>query len=215
MSPRAPTRDERGAALLMVLLLTMLLLAVGASLVTVTTTETLVAASHRFALETWHGAEAALERAACDLAVMPDWSAALAPAPANVVSGFDDGIVEARGPDGRVLRLSDLTAERQRDSDARDGPAVFGADSPQWRLFAHAPLASLAPDPTARVPAYLVVWVADDGRDGDGNPAIDLNQTVLVHAEAFGGRGARRAVQAAIGRTSDGRVLLRAWHRVK
>ena len=152
-----------------------LLGAIAAALVALTTTETSISLSFRHAQEASHGAEAALERALHDLAAMGDWSAALATPPANVTSTFDDGETVPRTPAGRSLDLARLTAERQAESDARAGPDVFGADSPEWRLFAHAPLRALLAGPGLDLPLYLVVWVADDEWDGDGDPAVDSN----------------------------------------
>jgi hypothetical protein len=202
---------DRGAALVVVLLIMMLLAVVAGGLITLSTTETLISAAHRHAHEAAHGADAALERALLDLALLPDWSPLLVPSPGNVVSTFTDGAVTPIGPDGRRIELSALTADRQRESDARDGPR-FGANSPQWRLLAHAPIHHLAPAVTA-LPVYLVVWVADDGPDGDDDPTHDANQRVLLHAVAFGGAGTRRSVEALVERTVEGVIRLRAWHR--
>jgi hypothetical protein len=212
---RSIQHNEQGTAALTALLLILLLGAVAAALITLTNTETLISASHRHVQETSHGAEAALERALFDLALLPDWSVIVAPPPGNVVSSFDDGTATPQGPDGRRLNLASLTAERQRESDDRDGPAVFGADSPQWRLFAHAPIHTLVPSAPTGPPVYLVVWVADDGGDGDGDPNRDANQRVIVHAGAFGSGGARRAVQATISRPPDGTLTLVSWHRLR
>jgi hypothetical protein len=206
--------NERGAVLILALLLMMLLGVIGAGLITVTMTETLIAASYRHAMEASSGAEAALERALHDLAAIPDWSVVLEPPPAPPQSTFNDGAAQPRSPDGGTLNLSGLTADRQRESDARDGPSVFGADSPRWRLFAHAPIADLFRAGQPVPPVYLVVWVADDGGDGDGDPERDVNETVLVHAAAFGSGGGRRAVEASVGRSPDGLLVLRSWHRV-
>jgi hypothetical protein len=202
---------NRGAALVVVLLLMMLLAVVAGGLITLSTTETLISAAHRMAHEASHGADAALERVLLDLAILPDWSTLLAQPPGNRVSTFNDGAATPIGPDGRPIDLSDLTAERQRESDARDGP-VFGVNSPQWRLLAHAPIHHLASSIIA-LPVYLVVWVADDGPDGDGDPARDANQRVVLHAVALGGAGTRRSVEAVVERTSEGVLRLRSWHR--
>jgi hypothetical protein len=216
MTVRASLRGrEHGAALVLALLLMVLLGVIGAALITLTTTETMIAASYRHAAEAASGAEAALERALHDLATVPDWSSVLAPPPANLQSTFNDGAVEPRAPDGRLLNLANLTADRQRESDGRDGAAVFGADSPQWRLYAHAPIRDLLPAPRIDLPIYLVVWVADDGMDGDGDGSRDANRTILVHAQAFGSSGARRAVEAAVRRSADGRLTLLGWHRAR
>jgi hypothetical protein len=197
------------------LLMALLIGAIAAALVTLTTTETLIAASYRHGQEASYGAEAALERALHDLATMADWSPALSAPPTNITSGFDDGEVAPRAPDGRTLDLVRLTAERQRVSDEHDGPAVFGADSPQWRLYAHASVRALLASPEAapalNLPLYLVVWVADDESDGDGDPAVDSNGRILVCAMAFGAGGARRSSEARVARTGDGDLQLLAW----
>jgi hypothetical protein len=129
----------------------------------------------------------------------------------SLTSSFDDGEALPRAPGGRTLDLAALTAERQRESDQRDGPAVFGADSPEWRLFAHAPLSALLAAPGLDLPLYLVVWIADDESDGDGDPAVDRNGRILVWAVAFGAGGARRSVEARVGRTSGGELQLLGW----
>jgi hypothetical protein len=203
--------NQRGAALIIALLIAAILGAIGASLVTLTMTEALITESSRHAYEASYGAEAALERALHDLATLPDWSAALQPAPSNVMSTFVDGATLPIAPDGRTLDLASLTASRQRESDARDGPAAFGANAPQWRLYAHAPLAQLLPPGRLLLPVYVVVWVADDGMDGDGDAGSDANGTIVVRAEAFGLGGARRAVEGAVGRTEGGALRLIAW----
>ena len=203
--------NERGAAVVMALLIAILVGAVAAALVSLTTTETLINATFRHGKETSYGAEAALERALHDLATMPDWSPVLAAAPGNLMSGFDDGAAVTRAPDGRALDLAVLTAERQRESDQRDGPAVFGADSPRWRLFAHASPDALMAAAGLDLPLYLVVWVADDESDGDGDPAVDRNGRILVWAVAFGAGGARHSVEARVGRTGGGDLQLLAW----
>ena len=203
--------SERGSAVLVALLLAMLVAAIAAALVVITTTETLIAASYRHAQEASYGAEAAIERALHDLAAIPDWSTVLAPPPANVTSSFDDRKSTPRGPDGRLLNLAQLTADRQRDSDARDSPTVFGGDTPQWRLFAHARVRDLSSPPGVDLAVYLVVWVADDESDGDGNAAADSNDRILVWAVAFGGGGAKRSVEARVARASSGELRLDGW----
>jgi hypothetical protein len=206
---------ERGVAVVIALLMTLLVGAIAAALVALTTTETLISASYRHAQEASYGAEAALERGLHDLATMADWSPALAEPPGNVTSGFVDGEVTPRAPDGRTLDLIRLTADRQRESDERDGPAVFGPDSPRWRLFAHASVRSLLAVPEAspglNLPLYLVVWVADDESDGDGDATVDSNGRILVCAVAFGASGTRRSVGARVARTDAGELRVLAW----
>lgn len=67
--------DERGAALILALTATALLTALGGALVTLTTTETMIAARHRDGLQAFYAAEAALERALGELRTTADWEA--------------------------------------------------------------------------------------------------------------------------------------------
>jgi hypothetical protein len=211
-------RDERGAALVVALLMAILLGAIGASLITLSNTETLIAATYRHAIETTYGAEAGLERAVHDLATIADWSVVLAAPPANLTStAMDDGTLRPRTPGGRTLNLAGLTDARQRESDTRDGGDRYRADAPQWRLYGHAPIsdlsdsANLLSGAAEPPPIYVIVWVADDGADGDGDPETDANGRILVHAEAYGPAGARRAAEASIERLADGVVRAGAW----
>jgi len=211
MRPDQVAKDERGAALIVALLIGMLLAGLGAVLITVSNTETLITAAHRHLLETSYAAEAAFERAVRDLDVLPDWDLILAPPPGNLQSTFVDGQSHPSAPDGRTLDVPALTLQRQAHSDSTSGPGIFGADSPRWRLFAQASLTSLLPAGAQAQPAYLLVWVADDGLDGDGDPSRDSNGRVLVFAEAYGIGGSRRGVDGVVARPAGGmiRVLTR------
>jgi hypothetical protein len=203
-------RDERGAALIMAILIAMLLTALGTVLLALTTTETALSASYRYAQETRYGAEAALELAIADLATTPDWSSVLAAPPANRTSRFADAAITPRAPDGRTLDLAALTIARQRENDTRDGPDRFGANSPQWRLYLHAALSDVTPPTNPVAPLYLIAWVADDGLDGDGDPTVDANETLLLHAVAYGGSASRRAIESTIVRRA-GKVQVATW----
>jgi hypothetical protein len=202
--------DQRGAALLLVLGTCALITAIAASLIVAVSTETLITGSGRAAQETIHAADAGLERTIHDLAAIPDWSVVLA-SPPTLMASFDDGAAVGKGPDGRSLSMAALGAERQASSNTTSGPAVFGPDSPVWRLFGHAALAAVLPPGLVAQPAYLIIWVADDGLDVDGDPAKDSNGRILVHVESFGVNGARRSIDAAVSRSGLGAVRLLAW----
>ena len=206
-------RDNReaGAALVTALLIGVLLAGIGAVVITVTTTETLITGAHRHVQEASYAAEAAFERALRDLDGLPNWTVVLLPPPANTQSTFVDGQLHPITPDGRQLDVAALTHERQAESDRRFGPGVFGADSPQWRLFAQAALTDLLPKGAPAQAAYVLVWVADEGADGDGDPTMDSNKCLMVFAEAYGSGGARRAVEAAVGRSADGILRVLTW----
>jgi hypothetical protein len=205
--------DSRGGAVVLALMIVALLALLGAGLLTLADAEVAIASGYRHAQEASHGAEAAAERAMSDLQGLPDWSVVLAAPPGNTVSSFNDGRSSVSVPGARVSSLSALTAELQRESDARIGPAVYGADAPQWRLFAHATLQDLLPASASSPPLYLVVWVADDGSDGDGDPERDANGRVMLRAVAFGTSGARRSVEVSVARTGNGVLKLTGWHR--
>jgi hypothetical protein len=205
--------DERGAALFIALLVAVILGALAAGLVAVTITETMISSAHRSVQEAAFAAEAGLERAIHDLATVSDWSSVLSAPPANLTSTFMDGLSTIRTPDGRTFEVASLTSERQRTSDARDGPSLAVPDWPLWRLYAQGSLDRL-PSPGPVSPAYLLVWVADDG-EGDGDPGVDSNGQILVHAEAYGASGARRGVEAAIRRAQPPVVQVLARRPVR
>ena len=203
-------RDERGAALLLTLAASALITAIAASLVVTVSIETLIAGSFRAAQEALYAADAGLERTLHDLAAAPDFTAALA-SPPSLLASFDDGASVAAAPDGRPLSMAGLTAERQSVSNGTYGPGAFGSDSPVWKLFGHAPLGAILPPGVIAQPGYVLVWVGDDGLDGDGDPSKDANGQILVYVEAYGVRGARRGIEAAVSRAGAGVVRLLSW----
>jgi hypothetical protein len=211
---RTITSDERGAALFLALTAAALMTALAASLIVSLSTETLITGSLRASQEALYAADAGLERAIPDLAAAPDWTAVLT-SPPSYASSFDDGVGVARAPDGRPLAMAALSRERQSVSNAAYGPDVFGSDSPAWRLFGHASLSTILPPAMVAQPCYVVVWVADDGLDGDGNPSQDTNQRILVYVDAYGVNGARRGIEAAIGRAGVGGVRLLTWKETR
>jgi hypothetical protein len=212
---RLRAANDCGAALIITLLILALIGAIAAALIVTTTTETLISGSHRASHEAFYAADAALERTIAALAAMPDWSPVVAEAPGNLVAGFSDGQARPVAPDGGALDLAALTALRQATSDTVSGPGVYGADSPRWQLFAHTRLQDLIPKDIVSPPAYLLIWVADDGADGDGDAHRDANAAVLLYAEAHGPAGARRAVEAAVMRTPEGAVRVLGWKEVR
>jgi hypothetical protein len=205
------TSDERGAALLLALVTAALIAAIAASLIVSTSTDVMITGSYRASLEAMYAVEAGVERAVDELAGVPDWSVVLAAPPSSIVASFDDGSATATAPDGRMLSMPGLTAARQALSNAGYGPAEFGADSPVWRLYAHAPLKGILPPGVIAPPGYVLVWVADDGGDGDGDPAKDSNGQLLLYGDAYGVSGARRGLEVAIARAAPAGVRVLSW----
>lgn len=206
-------RNQEGTALLLVIMLVLVLGAIGAALSVASRTETLIAANFRQGRETLYVAEGALAQAIDSLANQPDWSLILGGA---VVSSFTDGVaIGARTlPGGDVVTLccgpASLTGEVQLRALAGRS---WGADTPVWQMFAWGRASDWLPAGRIDSSIYVVVWVADDPEDGDGNPSVDSNATVMLHGHALGPRGGRQVIDAAIARdtASPGPVRIISW----
>ena len=211
MNSTGPLHSERGAALLLALITAALIAAIAASLIVSTSTDLMITGSYRSSAEAMYGVEAGMERAIGELAAVPDWSVVLSAPPASVVASFDDGSASAAAPDGRRLSVPALTAARQAAGDSVYGPAEFGPDGPVWRLFAHAGLQRVLPPGLISPPGYILVWVADDGGDGDGDPSKDSNGQLLLYGDAYGVSSSRRALEVAIGRAAPAAIRVLSW----
>jgi hypothetical protein len=196
---------ERGTALICALMVTALLATLGAALVFVVTAESLVGANHRASQQGLYAADAGLERAIGELRRLSTWQLVPAPGGGSSSGDFNDGALAPQLSDGRILDLARLTTERQTDSNLfyPDTP-----DRPVWQLFAHASLNRMIAGDAGTALPYVVVWVADDPDDLDGDPGRDSNDILIMRSYAFGVRGARRAVEATVFRESalDGAV---------
>ena len=58
----------------------------------------------------------------------------------------------------------------QMDANSQERP--WGANNPAWQLYAYGPIEH-SPQLARPAPCYLAVWVADDGREEDGDPLTD------------------------------------------
>ena len=208
-SLRTRIRSESGTALIIALMSMMLLTALGATVIMVTNTETMIAANYRNGQEALYAADAAVERVVQDLLMVPRWNDILSGAEQ---SAFIDGSMTEQKtlPAGGHLTLccgtNSATGQLQSVTDTEN---AWGANNPRWKLFAWGPLASVLPNLTIDSPMYVAVWVADDPADGptqgvaDGNPAMDTNGTLTVHAEAYGPGGTHKTVEVTVARTSS------------
>jgi PilX N-terminal len=206
---RARLADERGAALIIALMAMMLLTALGAAVVMVSNTETHIAGNYRNSQEALYAADAGVERVVQDLLLIPRWNDILA---GTAQSGFVDGAMTSPKtlPGGGHLTLccgpNTATAQLQAETDTAN---LWLANNPQWKLFAWGPLQDMLPNSQIDSPMYLAVWVADDPADGpdintaDGNPLVDTNGTLTLHAEAVGPSGTRKVVEVTVARTSS------------
>ena len=195
--------DERGTALIIALMAMMLLTALGAAVVMVSNTETHIAGNYRNSQEALYAADAAVERVVQDLLLIPRWNDILG---ATAQSGFvDGGMTGAKTlPGGGSMTLccgtNTATGQLQAETDTLN---LWGANNPQWTLFAWGPLQDMLPNDQIDSPMYVAVWVADDPAETDGNPLTDGNGTLTLHAEAVGPSGTRKVVEVTVARTSS------------
>ena len=208
---------QRGIALIMVVLFTAFLSALGLGVLLAVFMDRLATGNIIGSVAMFYAADAGIELAARDLGADPDWNAALG---GSRRSNFADGAAGGvRGlPGGGVIDLTVATnllncgkssncTAAQMNANSRERP--WGANNPRWQLYAYGPLDQLAPlsRPAA---CYLAVWIADDGREEDGDPAADApdgesgHGIVRVHAETFGSGGSRRAIEAELRRACRG-----------
>jgi len=211
--------SERGTVLLATLMVMTLLAALGAALALVVSAESVTAANYESAQQSLYAADAGIERTVGELRLLASWRNV--PASLSAWSDFNDGLTIARAADGASLDLAQLTLRRQTESNAM---YPTSPDRPVWHVFGHAPMNQMIAG-SAVAPPYVVAWIADDPDDLDGDPATDTNDVVIIHAEAFGVRGSRRAIEATIRREeamdaglpgitrSDVRLI--AWHEVR
>ena len=208
-------QNEHGSALIIALMSMMLLTALGAAVVMVTNTETMIAANHRNSQEAVYAADAVVERIVQDLLMVPRWNDVLA---GTTQSSFIDGAMTSSKtlPNGNTILLccgsNTATAQLQSETDTLN---LWGGNNPQWKLFAWGPLSELLPNSTIDSPYYVAVWVADDPADAvpgaqgqagtipDGNALADSNGTLTLHAEAIGPTGTRKVVEVTVARTSS------------
>lgn len=209
---------EDGVAMVIALMSMTLMLGLGVVLVLTTSAETLIAGHFRVGTEARYAADAGIERVVQDLFAVPDWTQMLTGAS---VSSFVDGPPSgARSlADGSVVDLGRATnlancskaACTAADLDAVTADRPWGANNPRWRTFAYGPLDRMLGDPAeALLPshAYVIVWVADDPSENDGDPLRDGvsvanpgSGVLSIRAEAFGPSGAHRAVEATLRRS--------------
>lgn len=204
--------SDRGIALLVALMALVLLSALGAGLVFSSAIDVRLAANDRDRMEAFHAADAMLALAIGDLARQPDWNAVLA---GTIASSFTDGPPTGSRPlrDGSMLDLSPLINEAtcgqagacsdaERQAITADRP--WGADNPDWRLFAYGPSSRLVGEAAGARGWYLVVLVGDDQAEQDGDPARDSDAgqpgsgVIALRAIACGPNGLRQTIDATI-----------------
>jgi hypothetical protein len=203
-------RDERGAALVIALMAMAVLSALGVSLAMVINTETKISGNFTAAREVMYAADGALEIAAQELLAVGDWDLLLA---GDVLSAFVDGAPSGSRQlaDGRFVSLPGVT-------DLANGePRPWGANNPQWRLFAFGRLTPAS---------YVIAWVADDPAENDGDAIRDGTDDdnpgsgiLALRAEAFGLEGAHKVLEATVRRSvaesGEPAIEMLSWHDIR
>lgn len=209
---------QRGIALVIAILITLFLSALGLGLMLAVFMDRLATGNMAGSVAMLYAADAGIELAARDLAQAADWAAVLAGSErSSLTDGSANGVRSV--PGGGVVDLTALTntlncgrptncSVAQMNASAKERP--WGVNNPRWQLFAYGSLEGFT-QLSRPVPCYIVVWIADDGREEDGDPLSDTaNQDgpghgiVSVHAEVFGRGGARRAIEAELVRVCRG-----------
>jgi hypothetical protein len=204
---------ERGIALILAILATSFLTAMGLGLALVVFMDRLASGNARGSVAMLYAADAALELAVRDLAHLDNWDPALR---GDVRGSFTDGepgrahVIAGSDTIDLIAATNQLSCGRSTDcSDAqiaaitRERP--WGQNNARWRLFAYGPLGKIV-QLSRPTECYVAVWVADDGREEDGDPDRDgapgrAGHGVLrVRADAYGPMGLRRAIEAEVAR---------------
>jgi len=194
---------EDGTALIIALMATMLLTALGAAVIMVTTTETKISNNYSNAQEALYAADAAVERVVQDLLMVPRWNDILTGATQSAfVDGSMTGMKQLVGGGSTTLccGTSSATGQLQAETDLLNS---WGANNPQWRLFAYGPMSEMLGSVPLESQTYIAVWVADDPAEIDNDPAADVNGVVTVLAQAFGPHGTHRAVEVTLAKTDS------------
>lgn len=226
---------QRGVALILAILVTSFLTAIGLGLMLIVFMDRLATGNLRGSVAMLHAADAAIELAARELAVVADWDPVLAgQVQGSLVDGPPGGL---RVTPGGAIDLTMLTNQLNcgrstactaADMDLNTAERPWGLNNARWQLFSYGPWSSLAPleRPAA---CYVAVWVADDGREDDADPRRDAAAAgapgagvLRVRAEAYGPLGARRAIEAELARrcVPDGAscrpgIRVQSWQEVR
>ncbi len=212
------TREERGVAIVVAAMAITLLMALGAALILVSSSETMIAANFRVSGEALYSADAVLERAVSDLRGLADWNLALEGlVRSSFVDGAPTGVRQIAG--GGTINLAGVvnlancgksTPCTNAEMNAVTSARPWGLNNPRWQLFAFGWLDQMVGGAPQASSFYVVAMVADDGSENDDDPSLDGSSRgvlpnpgrgiITVRAEAFGPRASHHVVEATIER---------------
>lgn len=207
---------EGGVALILTLMAMLLVSAFGTAAILATSVESRIAGNFRAGIEIQYAAEAAAERVMADLVTAPDWDPYLR---GEAAAPFRDGVPAGVRTlaDGTTVNLSAilslancgrLTTCSQVEMERVTAERPWGVNNPAWRPYAYGPLSMAGAGSEMTSQAYVVVLVADDPAEDDGDATRDGLRaednpgagTMLVRVEAFGLWGAHRALEFTLSR---------------
>ena len=214
-SHRVPS-SERGIAMIVALMAMTMMIALGTALMLTTTTESRIVTNYRNNSESLYAADAGLERALDDMLTIPDWNTLLnGTSKSALVDGPPTGTRTL--VDGGTFSLDEVinqaNCQKTTTCSATDLTTVtyerpWGPNNPTWQLFAYGPLNTVLPQGGINSNYYVVVMVADDPSDNDGDPLHDGQADnnpgkgiLSMRAEAFGPRGSHKVIELTVSRT--------------
>ena len=177
-------------AIVSALIATVVLAGLGVALALLGLEESMLAGHDRASRALRLASESAAQLAIADLRRAGSWTALGA-----LTGRFSDATLTPASPwDGAPLDLQAETASVQAEADA----FASGARR-RWHLLESGPLTRAAAGESS--PFYLVVWVADDGADVDGDPDTESNGILTLRADALGPNGGRASTLVSVMRT--------------
>jgi hypothetical protein len=199
---------EDGVALAMAVKSMLLIGAIGAAVLLLSSSETIIAVHFRGSVESRYAAEAVMVRAIVLLRGVADWAGPIAGATQSaLVDGAPSGPRTVPGGATidliQVVNLANcrtLTACSQTDLAAVTEDRPWGVNNPVWRLYAYGPLSTvLAMSSGNDPPHYGILLVADDPagthRPPVGGAPPAEREGIALRAEVFGPRGAHAVLE--------------------
>lgn len=226
---------DRGAILIIVLMIAAFVSTLALSLALTSDADTVAAFSYQNSQRALLAAEAGIELAMAELGRTADWDAVLA---GSVQAPSADGPPSGTRvlADGRRIDLGAIASLATCGNAKGCTPAAvaqvtearpWGPNNPRWQPYWYGSLASVAPEAPTHTAVYIVVLVADDGAENDGDWARDGGGTenpgagvLRLRAEAFGVSRSHRVVEAVVQREAaagPGGLALRliGWQEVR
>lgn len=214
---RPGVRAEDGFAIIVAMMGLLMMSALGMALVLSTSIETMIAGNFRDGAAAMYAADIVAAHAVRELSTTTDWTSVLA---GTMRSSLGDGAPEGLRAldDGSTIDLTEIVnlsncgtraACSDVDLSATHAARPWGANNPRWRLFAWGRLADLLPVTGVNVVNagfYVVLLVADDPAETDGDPLTDGSGpnpgsgVLMLRAEAFGTGGIHAVVEQTVAR---------------